>query len=130
MVSELNMPHGKMSDCVYFPLFGFTLDITLRKLILKLIEILWYFLIRYIIRFEICQIEICLGFFCLIYIFWHYYRNSFELKKILLILRYIEILLYLKGYKGFLSQNQKVRNDFFGCRRYEALHSKPFLKKC
>ena len=28
MVSELNMPHGKMSDCVYFPLFGFTLDNT------------------------------------------------------------------------------------------------------
>ena len=40
MASELNMPHGKMSDCVYFPLFGFALDITLRKLILKLIEIL------------------------------------------------------------------------------------------
>ena len=39
-----------------------------------------------------CQIKICTAFFCLIWIFWQYYRNSFELKKFLLILRYIEIL--------------------------------------
>ena len=40
-------------------------------------------------------------------------------------------ILYLKGYKRLLSQNQHVRNDFFGYRRYEALakHTKPFLKK-
>ena len=39
-------------------------------------------------------------------------------------------ILYLKGYE-WLSQNQRVRNDFFGYRRYEALskHIKPFLKK-
>ena len=30
-----------------------------------------------------------------------------------------------------MSQNQRVRNDFFGYRRYEVLakHIKPFLKK-
>ena len=37
-------------------------------------------------------------------------------------------ILYLKGYKWLLSQNQGVRNNFFGYRRYEALakHIKPF----
>ena len=29
--------------------------------------------------------------------------------------------LYLKGFKWLLAQNQRVRNDFFGYRRYEAL---------
>ena len=40
-------------------------------------------------------------------------------------------ILYLKGYKWLLSQNQRVRNDFFGNRQYWALakHIKPFLKK-
>ena len=35
---------------------------------------------------------------------------------------------YLKDYKWFFSQNQRVRNDFSGYRRYEALakHIKPF----
>ena len=35
---------------------------------------------------------------------------------------------YLKDYKWFFSQNHRVRNDFFGYRRYEALakHIKPF----
>ena len=28
-------------------------------------------------------------FFCIIYIFWHYHRHSFELKKFLMILRYV-----------------------------------------
>ena len=39
-------------------------------------------------------------------------------------------ILYLKGYKWLLSQNQRVRNDFFDYRRYEALAKdvKPFLK--
>ena len=38
-------------------------------------------------------------------------------------------ILYLKGYKWLLSQNQRVRNGCFGCRRYEALvkQIKPFL---
>ena len=38
--------------------------------------------------------------------------------------------LYLKGYKWLLSQNQRVRNDFFGYRRYytRAKHIK-LLKK-
>ena len=40
-------------------------------------------------------------------------------------------ILYLKGYKWLLSQNQRVTNDFFGYRRYEAQakHIEPFLKK-
>ena len=40
-------------------------------------------------------------------------------------------ILYLKGCKWLLSQNQQVRNDFFGYRWYETLarHIKPFLKK-
>ena len=40
-------------------------------------------------------------------------------------------LLYLKGFKWLLSQNQRVRIDFLGYIRYEALakHIKPFLKK-
>ena len=39
-------------------------------------------------------------------------------------------ILCLKGYKWLLFQNQRVRNDSFGYRRYEALakHIKPFLK--
>ena len=38
-------------------------------------------------------------------------------------------ILYLKGCKWTLPQNQRVRNDFFGYRRYEELakHTKPFL---
>ena len=40
-------------------------------------------------------------------------------------------ILYLKGYKWLLCQNQRVRNNFFGYTRYEALaeHTKPFFKK-
>ena len=40
-------------------------------------------------------------------------------------------ILYLKGYKWLLSQNQRVRIDFLGNRPYEALikHIKSFLKK-
>ena len=40
-------------------------------------------------------------------------------------------ILYLKDYKWLLSQNQRVRNDFFGYRRYETLakHIKPFFTK-
>ena len=40
-------------------------------------------------------------------------------------------ILYLKGYKWLLSQNQRVRNGFFGYSQYEALavHIKPFFKK-
>ena len=30
-------------------------------------------------------------------------------------------IFYLKCYNWLLSQNQRVRNDFFGYRRYEAL---------
>ena len=30
-------------------------------------------------------------------------------------------ILYWKDYKCFLSQNQRVRNGFFGYKRYEAL---------
>ena len=40
-------------------------------------------------------------------------------------------ILYLKGYKRLLSQNQQVKIEFFGYRRYEALakHIKPFFLK-
>ena len=40
-------------------------------------------------------------------------------------------ILYLKGYKWLLSQNQRVRNDSFSHRRCETLakHIKRFLKK-
>ena len=39
-------------------------------------------------------------------------------------------ILYLKGYKWLLPQNQRVRLDFLGYIQYEALtkHIKPFLK--
>ena len=43
MISDLNMSHEKMSDCVSFPLFVFTSDIKI--LILKVIEILFEILI-------------------------------------------------------------------------------------
>ena len=40
-------------------------------------------------------------------------------------------LLYLKDYKWVLSQNELVRIDFLGYRRYELLakHIKPFFQK-
>ena len=44
------MLHGEMSDFVLFPLFGFTLVINLRNLILKVIKILQYFLIKEMVR--------------------------------------------------------------------------------
>ena len=62
-------------------------------------------------------------------------KNCFELIMFLLILGQIEILkmkmLYLKGYKWLLSQNQRARIDFLGYRRYEAqaTHIKSFFKK-
>ena len=31
MLSDLNLPHGKMSDFVSFPLFRFTLVVKMRK---------------------------------------------------------------------------------------------------
>ena len=39
-------------------------------------------------------------------------------------------ILYMKGCKWLLFQNQRVRNEFFGYTRYEALgkRTKPFLK--
>ena len=63
MNSDLNMSHGKMS---YFGIF-FKKGIS-------------------------CQIKNLAQFFiCLTSIFWHYYRNGFELKKFfLMILTYIE----------------------------------------
>ena len=40
-------------------------------------------------------------------------------------------ILYLKGSKWLLSQNQRVRNDFLGYRWYKALaeYIKSFFKK-
>ena len=40
MASDLNMSHGKMSDYVSFPLFGFALVMKVRDVYLKVIEIL------------------------------------------------------------------------------------------
>ena len=39
-------------------------------------------------------------------------------------------ILYLKGYRWLLSQTQRVKNHFFGYRRYKTLakHIRPFLK--
>ena len=80
--------------------------------------------------------KICSGFFVsYLYFFWHYCKNRFELKMLLLIFKihwntWMKIL-YLKGYKWLLSQNQWVRIDFLGYIQYEAL-AKPiklFLEK-
>ena len=40
-------------------------------------------------------------------------------------------ILYSKGYKCLLSQNQRARNDFFGYGQYEGLakYSQTFLRK-
>ena len=40
-------------------------------------------------------------------------------------------ILYLKGYKWLLSQNQRVRIDFLGYRWYDSVakNIEPFLKK-
>ena len=40
-------------------------------------------------------------------------------------------ILYLNGYKWLLSQNQRLRINFLGYRRYQALakHMKPVFKK-
>ena len=55
-------------------------------------------------------------FFCFICIWWHCYRNSFELKKVSngfkIYWNTSLKLLYLKGYKWLLPQNQRVRNAF------------------
>ena len=37
MVSDLSMPHGKVSEFISFPWFGFTLVIKLRNFIFKVI---------------------------------------------------------------------------------------------
>ena len=70
-------------------------------------------------------------FFFLWHIFWHYYRKSFKLKEFIDFRIHWNILmklLYLKGYRWLLSQNQQVRIYFFGYRQYEALtkHMKLF----
>ena len=59
-------------------------------------------------------------------------RNSFELTYWFKIYwSTLMKILYLKGYKWLLSQNQRVRNDSFSHRRCETLakHIKRFLKK-
>ena len=50
-MSDFNIPPGKMSDYVSFPLFGFTLVIKLRISILKAIKI-FYLLIKNKVRFD------------------------------------------------------------------------------
>ena len=56
--------------------------------ILNFIEIVQYFSIKESdVRSKFVPV-----FFCLVCIFWHYYRNSFELKMFLMILKHIEIL--------------------------------------
>ena len=92
MMSDLNISHGKMSDFVSFPLFRSTLVMKLRNLNFKVCENTLILKLIFLNLGICCQIKICPGFFCLIYIFRHYCRNSFNLKKFLLILRYIEII--------------------------------------
>ena len=75
------------------------------------IEIVWYVLIKKsVVRSKFCPV------FYLTCIFWHYYRNNFELKKVSndfkMYWNTLLKMLYLKGY------NQRIRNDFFGYRRY------------
>ena len=57
--------HGKMSDFISFPLFRFTLVMKLKKkMVLKVIEMLWYFFIKKLWpQTWICLIEECLVFF-------------------------------------------------------------------
>ena len=38
-------------------------------------------------------------------------------------------ILYLKGYLWLLPQNQRVRNDIFGCRQYSTLPKHLKIKK-
>ena len=61
--------------------------------------------------------------FCLVWYFWHYFRNSFELKNVSVGFQiYWDTsmkILCLKGYKWLLSQKQRVRNVFFVYRQYE-----------
>ena len=53
-------------------------------------------------------------FFVLFIVFYHYYRNSFESKKVSICFKiYLNTsmkTLYLKGYKWLLSQNEQVRH--------------------
>ena len=137
MPSDLNMSHGKMSDSVSFSLFGFTLVIKLRNFDFQShwnTLIFFFFLDKkwrqiwlrpvkqYLFWFKLCCLSRMLvinweiwilnfieivyifelrnlvpdrnlpQFFCLNCILWHYYRNCFELKMFLIILRFIEIL--------------------------------------
>ena len=52
-------------------------------------------------------------FFVLFIVFYHYYRNSFESKKVSICFKiYLNTsmkTLYLEGYKWLLSQNEQVR---------------------
>ena len=49
MVLNLNMSHGKMSDFVSFPLFGFTLVIKLRNFDLEVHQIKDYVRFDYVL---------------------------------------------------------------------------------
>ena len=57
-MSDLYIPHGKMSDFVSFPLFAFTLVIKLKHFYLKVIEILYYFLAN---KYMTSDLNISLG---------------------------------------------------------------------
>ena len=54
MVSDLNMPHGKISEFISFPWFGFTLVIKLRNYISKVIacSALFFLYKKNDVRFE------------------------------------------------------------------------------
>ena len=54
MVSDLSMPHGKVSEFISFPWFGFTLVIKLRNFIFKVItcSALFFFIKKNDVRFE------------------------------------------------------------------------------
>ena len=81
-----------------------------------------------------CQIKICPGFFVLLFFcfFLTFLQKYFWNKKVSIDLKFywntLMKILYLKGYNWLLFQNLRVKNDFFGYRRCEALakHIKPF----
>ena len=132
-----------MSDLIYVPwanawfwfnsIVWFTLVIKVKIEILKIKNSLIFSNLG-----SCCQIKICPGvffFFFLISIFWHYYRNSFEFKKSLLILRYIEILSWKsciwRAINGCCPRNNKLELTFLvinGKRHWLAI-SNLFLKK-
>ena len=84
------MSHEKISDFVSFSLFRFTLVINLIDFDFEShLNTLIVLEIKNDVRFDYVQLRslwsdqnLARFFFCLSCIFWHYYRNSFQLKSL------------------------------------------------